>query len=83
MLNKVIDLIPGMQAGAGFFSAFIDPVWADCFPTTAGLDMFFASTYGGKWAAPFLEMFVDDDTGIIEPDDVNAIASIIYNMRGA
>lgn len=83
MLNKVIDLIPDMKAGAGFFSAFVEPVWAESFPTPAGLDMFFASTYGGKWAAPFLEMFVDDDTGIIEPDDVNAIASIIYDMRGA
>ena len=81
MLKKVIDLIPGMKSGAGFFSAFVNPLWGDSFPTPAGLDMFFAATYGSKWAAPFLELFVDDDSGEIETDDLNAIASIIYNMR--
>ena len=83
MMKKVIELIPDMKSGAGFFSAFVEPLWAESFPTPAGLDMFFAATYGGKWAAPFLELFVDDDSGEIETDDLNAIASIIYNMREA
>ena len=82
-MKKVIELIPTMKSGYGFFSAFNDPLWADSFPNTGGLDMFYATTYGQKWAAPFLELFVDSDTGVIDSEDVNAIASIIYQMRAS
>lgn len=82
-MKKVIELIPTMKSGYGFFSAFTDPLWGDSFPNTGGLDMFYATTYGQKWAAPFLELFIDSDTGVIDSEDVNAIASIIYQMRAS
>ena len=78
----IIDLIPQLKTGAGFFSAFVDPVWAEDYETPASLDIFFAMTYGQKVAAPILHLFVDDDTGHIEAEDVNAIASMLYQMRG-
>lgn len=82
MFDKtLIDMIPQMKTGAGFFSAFIDPVWAEEFDTPARLDMFFAMTYGQKHPAPLLEMFKGED-GTISAEDVNAIASIIYDIRG-
>ena len=81
-MKTVIDIIPQMKTGTGFFSAFVDPCWAEDYETPAQLDMFYAMTYGHKHPAPILDMFVDEDTGEIDNDDVAVIASMLYQLRG-
>lgn len=80
--KTINDLIPTMKSGAGFFSAFVSPVWSEAYDTPASLDIFYAMTYGGKHPAPILNMFVDDDTGEISSEDVAAIAAMLYQLRG-
>ena len=80
--KTINDIIPTMKSGAGFFSAFVNPVWADDYATPASLDIFYAMTYGDKHPAPILNMFIDDDTGVISSEDVNAIAAMLYQLRG-
>ena len=80
--KTINDIIPTMKSGAGFFSAFVAPVWADDYATPASLDIFYAMTYGDKHPAPILNMFIDDDTGVISAEDVNAIAAMLYQLRG-
>lgn len=81
-MKTVIDIIPQMKTGTGFFSKFVAPVWAEDYANTAQLDIFYAMTYGKKHPAPILDMFIDDDTGHIENDDLAAIASMLYQLRG-
>mgnify|MGYP006935970862 CR=1 FL=1 len=81
-MKTVIDIIPQMKTGTGFFSAFVDPCWAEDYETPAQLDMFYAMTYGHKHPAPILDMFVNEDTGEIDNDDVAVIASMLYQLRG-
>lgn len=80
--KTILDIIPQMKTGTGFFSKFVSPVWATDYTNTARLDMFFAMTYGQKHPGAILNMFVDEDTGTISNDDLAVIASIIYDMRG-
>ena len=82
METKLIDVIPQMKTGTGFFTKFVEPVWAEDFTNTASLDIFFAMTYGEKLIAPIINMFVDDDTGEVDDDDLGALASMIYQLRG-
>lgn len=81
-MRTILDIIPQMKTGTGFFSSFVAPCWEDDYETPAQLDMFYAMTYGQKHPAPILDMFVDDDTGKIDNDDVAVIASMLYQLRG-
>lgn len=81
-MKTILDIIPQMKTGTGFFSKFVAPVWAEDYETPAQLDMFYAMTYGHKHPAPILDMFVDEDTGKIDNDDVAVIASMLYQLRG-
>lgn len=78
--KRVIDIIPQMKTGNGFFSSFTEPMWEEDY-IAAKLDIFYAMTYGAKHPAPFLNMFVDDETGKIDNEDLAVIASTIYEMR--
>ena len=82
METKLIDVIPQMKTGTGFFTKFVEPVWAEDFTNTASLDMFFAKTYGEKLIAPIINLFVDSDTGKVDNDDLGALATMIYQLRG-
>ena len=82
METKLIDVIPQMKTGTGFFTKFVEPVWSEDFTNTASLDMFFAMTYGEKLIAPIINLFVDSDTGKVDNDDLGALASMIYQLRG-
>ena len=81
-MKTIIDIIPQMKTGTGFFSKFVTPIWAEDYDTPAQLDIFYAMTYGHKHPAPILDMFIDDDTGHIENDDLAVIASMLYQLRG-
>lgn len=81
-MKTILDIIPQMKTGTGFFSSFVAPCWAEDYETPAQLDMFYAMTYGHKHPAPILDMFIDDDTGKIDNDDVAVIASMLYQLRG-
>lgn len=78
----LLDILPQMKTGTGFFSKFAAPVWAEEYTNTAALDIFFAMTYGQKHPAPLLMMFVDDTTGKIGNEDLAAIATMLYEIRG-
>lgn len=78
--DTIIDLIPQMKNGVGFFSKFNDPVWSEDFTNTSGLDIYFAMTYGQKHAAPFLTFYEGED-GTISNEDLTTLATIIYSMR--
>lgn len=80
-MKKLIDIIPQMKTGTGFFSSFSAPLWADSYSNTTQLDIFFAMTYGEKWAAPYCEWFCDSETGKIDNEDLSALASSIYQLR--
>lgn len=82
METKLLDVIPQMKTGTGFFSKFVEPVWAEDFTNTASLDMFFAMTFGEKLIAPIINLFVDSDTGKVDNDDLGSLASMIYQLRG-
>ena len=82
METKLIDVIPQMKTGTGFFTKFVEPVWAEDFTNTASLDMFFAMTYGEKLISPIINLFVDSDTGKVDNDDLGALATMIYQLRG-
>lgn len=81
-MKTILDIIPQMKTGTGFFSSFVAPCWAEDYATPAQLDIFYAMTYGQKHPAPILDMFVDEDTGEIDNDDVAVIASMLYQLRG-
>lgn len=81
-MKTILDIIPQMKTGTGFFSSFVAPIWKDDYTTPAQLDMFYAMTYGAKHPAPFLNMFVDDETENISNDDLAVIASTLYQLRG-
>lgn len=81
-MKTLLDILPQMKTGTGFFTKFVNPVWAEDYTNTARLDIFFAMTYGQKHPAPLLNMFVDEDTGHIDNDDLGAIAAMIYDIRG-
>lgn len=81
-MRTILDIIPQMKTGTGFFSSFVAPCWKDDYTNPAQLDMFYAMTYGQKHPAPILDMFVDEDTGEIDNDDVAVIASMLYQLRG-
>ena len=80
-LQTVLDIIPQMKTGTGFFSSFTEPMWEEDY-TAAKLDIFYAMTYGQKHPAPFLTMFIDSDTGKIDNEDLAVIANTIYEIRG-
>lgn len=77
----LLEVLPQMKTGTGFFSSFVSPIWEDDFTNTAQLDIFFAYTYGERNIAPILNAFIGDD-GTIEDDDLDVIASMIYQIRG-
>lgn len=81
-MKTILDIIPQMKTGTGFFSSFVAPCWAEDYETPAQLDIFYAMTYGHKHPAPILDMFVDEDTGKIDNEDVAVIASMLYQLRG-
>lgn len=81
-MKTILDIIPQMKTGTGFFSSFVAPCWAEDYETPAQLDIFYAMTYGHKHPAPILDMFVDEDTGEIDNEDVAVIASMLYQLRG-
>lgn len=81
-MKKIIDVIPQLKTGTGFFSKFVDPIWAEDYATPAQLDIFYGMTYGDKWTTPLLDHFIDEDTGTISNDDLGAIASMLYQLRG-
>lgn len=80
-IPTVLDIIPQMKTGTGFFSSFTSPMWAEDY-TASKLDIFYAMTYGQKHPAPFLTMFIDEDTGKIDNEDLSVIANTIYEIRG-
>lgn len=81
-MKTLLDILPQMKTGTGFFTKFVAPVWAEDYTNTARLDIFFAMTYGQKHPTPLLDMFVDEDTGHIDNDDLAALAAMIYDIRG-
>lgn len=81
-MKKLIDIIPQMKTGTGFFSSFTNPCWGDSFATPAQLDIFFAMTYGQKWSAPFCDWFIDNETGKIDNEDLATLAAAVYQIRG-
>ena len=81
-MKTLLDILPQMKTGTGFFTKFVAPVWAEDYTNTARLDIFFAMTYGQKHPTPLLDMFVDEDTGHIDNDDLAALAAMIYGIRG-
>lgn len=78
--KSIIDIIPSMKTGAGIFSSFVNPMWADDY-TASKLDIFFSMQYGHKHPNYWLDNFVDDTTGVIDSADVGVIASTIYELR--
>ena len=80
-IPTVLDIIPQMKTGTGFFSSFTSPMWNEDY-TASKLDIFYAMTYGQKHPAPFLTMFIDEDTGKIDNEDLAVIANTIYEIRG-
>ena len=80
-IPTVLDIIPQMKTGTGFFSSFTSPMWSEDY-TASKLDIFYAMTYGKKHPAPFLTMFIDEDTGKIDNEDLAVIADTIYEIRG-
>lgn len=81
-MKTIIDIIPQMKTGTGFFSKFVTPIWAEDYDTPAQLDIFYAMTYGHKHPAPILDMFIDSETGTIDNEDLGVIASMLYQLRG-
>lgn len=79
--DTVIDVIPQLKTGNGFFSKFSSPVWAEDFTNTAGLDIYFGMNYGQKHPAPFLTLYEGAD-GTISNEDLTTLASILYQVRG-
>lgn len=77
---KIIDAIPQMKTGTGFFSSFDNPMWADTFPDTSSLDIFFAGTYGQKFISPFTALFLGEN-GQISNNDLEDIADTIYQIH--
>ncbi len=80
-IPTVLDIIPQMKTGTGFFSSFTSPMWHEDY-TASKLDIFYAMTYGQKHPAPFLTMFIDEETGKIDNEDLAVIANTIYEIRG-
>ena len=77
---RIIDAIPQMKTGTGFFSSFTNPMWAETFTDTASLDIFFAGTYGKKFISPFLDLFVGED-GEISDESLADVANTIYQIH--
>ena len=77
---KIIDVLPQMKTGTGFFSSFNNPMWAETFPDTQSLDIYFAGTYGQKFISPYLDMFRGTD-GKISDSDLEDIAATIYQIH--
>lgn len=80
-LKTIIEVIPQMKTGTGFFSKFTDPVWAETFDTPSKLDVYFAGTFGKKYISDFTEMFVDSETGTISNNDLADLADTIYMIH--
>lgn len=74
------DIIPTSFEGQGIFSAMSNPIWVYDFDA-ADLDIFFITTYGERWAAPYL-MHFDGNNGIT-PENLAKVASNIYRMHKA
>lgn len=81
-LPTILDYIPQLKDGQGFFSAFVNPVWHEVFTSPSQLDLYFAANYGGRHPANILDMYVDPATGHISAQDVTTLAAIIYSIRG-
>ena len=81
-MNKIIDVLPQLKTGTGFFSKFVEPIWAEDYDTPAQLDIFYGMTYGDKWTSPLLDHFIDEDTGVISDEDLGVLASMLYSLRG-
>lgn len=81
-MKTIIDVIPQLKTGTGFFSKFVAPVWATDYPNPAQLDIFYGMTYGDKWTTPLLDHFIDEDTGTISDEDLGVLASMMYSIRG-
>lgn len=81
-MKTIIDIIPQLKTGMGFFSSFVDPIWAEDYEVPAQLDIFYGMTYGQKYPAPLLNNFIDEDTGTISNEDLGVIASMLYTLRG-
>ena len=57
-----------------------DVPWKEAYQgNTVALDIAYQGAHSGrKWVTPFVENFIDDDTGVIPQNDVNRIASAIW-----
>ena len=78
--KTILDIMPQMKTGSGIFSAFLNPMWSNDY-TASKLDIFFSMQYGRKHPNYWLDNFVDATTGKIDNEDVNVIASTIYELR--
>lgn len=79
--TKVIEVIPQLKDGVGFFSKFNNPCWAEEFTNTSYLDMFFGMNYGEKLVSPLLNFYCDDN-GKVSNENLTALALMIYDIRG-
>lgn len=77
MLKRISDYFT--LTSTGFFSAFINPVWAKAFPNTSELDQYFYLRYGERIANKFIESFTVD--GELTSSKLVELANLIYSIN--
>ena len=65
---------------SGLFSAFVNPVWAESFPDSAELDIYFYTRYGDRIGNKLIK-FYENDSGIVTGDDLDALAKMVYDIN--
>ena len=65
---------------SGLFTAFVNPVWADAFPDTAELDIYFFTRYGDRIGNKLIKYYEDTD-GIVTGTQLQALAKMVYDIN--
>ena len=65
---------------SGLFTAFANPVWADAFPDTAELDIYFFTRYGDRIGNKLITYYENTD-GIVTGDSLTALAKMVYDIN--
>lgn len=65
---------------SGIFTAFINPVWAEAFPDTAELDIYFFTRFGDRIGNKLIK-FYENDSGVVTGDSLIALSKMIYDIN--
>ena len=69
-----------MTPNSGLFTAFVNPVWAEAFPDTAELDIYFFTRYGDRIGNKLIKYY-ENTSGIVTGEQLQALAKMVYDIN--